>query len=843
MTSHNSKQNIGDTIKGDKIEGDKVMGDKIEHHHYPLPPLISKFLTTPPPNPIVFEGRENDLKAIHDKFFAGENLLLLVNGQGGIGKTSFAYKYWHQYSQEYCFLAFLYAKEGIYNILMSLSDNLNITFDERLSKSERLNLLIQGLVNLESPCLLVLDDVNDTLDLENNILALSKCSNFHILITSRLDKFDQVHKYHLQALPKEQALDVFKKLYESFDDTETNLFYNLFKVIDGNTLLITLFAKNLNHFNNHLKKHYPLVQLIKDLENSLIKLSKSTLINTTYNAFGAGLRKATIEEIILGMYDISELDNFPNEKKLLSIFSMLPPEHISFDILKELITNLENLDKELFHLTQKGWLEYNQSNSTFKCSPVIQEVIRNKNTEHVLVDCQVVVQKLNEKLSYESGVEHFKHISREDSNLYARFCNSITSNLEKVRGLAQLNESIETLSTYSFLYERWANYFKINNDLLQALTCFKEFYDFRKRILYKEPNNPNLKFTLSDACDKLGRTYLKLGELNSAHEIFTESLLLIKEVVTFSPKSFDPKNALAMAFENIGDTYSRMGDLDKALDSYNQFYFEIQQLYTQNQSDNRSKNNLGIACQKLGDIYLDKGGFQNALFYFKKYHKLAEEVYQNNSNDFRPKNNLAVANEKLGDTLYEMKQFKEASQYFNNDLRLTKELYLIEPENPVYKYGLGVVYDRLGEIQLKLEHFDKSLRLFLRSHVLMKQLYEADNENIDFQFGYATSFEKLGTAFSRLNNQCKTEECYSKELELFEKFHSNRADNIDIKEGLANANLQLGLFHKNQGDLITAKSFFIESKQLFNELIKKSPEHSKFKTQLVSVEKNLSEIL
>ncbi|MEL6945170.1 MAG: hypothetical protein AAFO82_21170, partial [Bacteroidota bacterium] len=49
---------------------------------------IEKYLTIPPFQSDFFIGREQDLTAIHEKLFQGDNLLLLVNGRGGMGKTT-----------------------------------------------------------------------------------------------------------------------------------------------------------------------------------------------------------------------------------------------------------------------------------------------------------------------------------------------------------------------------------------------------------------------------------------------------------------------------------------------------------------------------------------------------------------------------------------------------------------------------------------------------------------------------------------------------------------------------------------------------------------------------------
>ncbi|TAE15782.1 MAG: hypothetical protein EAZ95_08410 [Bacteroidetes bacterium] len=82
---------------------------------------VPKFLTTAPFMPTIFVGRQAELEAVHHRLFGGENFLMLVNGQGGIGKTTFASKYWAQYQNEYSHLAFLYAENGIAQAILALS--------------------------------------------------------------------------------------------------------------------------------------------------------------------------------------------------------------------------------------------------------------------------------------------------------------------------------------------------------------------------------------------------------------------------------------------------------------------------------------------------------------------------------------------------------------------------------------------------------------------------------------------------------------------------------------------------------------------------------------------------
>ena len=64
---------------------------------------IKKFLGSLPIFPDVFIGRKSKLEEIRENLnnHTENNCLLLVNGDGGIGKTTLASVYYHHYSEKY----------------------------------------------------------------------------------------------------------------------------------------------------------------------------------------------------------------------------------------------------------------------------------------------------------------------------------------------------------------------------------------------------------------------------------------------------------------------------------------------------------------------------------------------------------------------------------------------------------------------------------------------------------------------------------------------------------------------------------------------------------------------
>lgn len=396
--------------------------------------LSAKKLTPEPFIPPYFKGRENDFEQVYDKLFQGQNLIMLVNGQGGMGKSTFSAKYWQVYECHYQYMMNLYVGNGIADALLSLAQALELTFEDTMSNDKRLEQLLAKIQQLDKPCLLILDNVDNETDLRNNFLALDQCKNLHILLTSRLSKFKLLTKHTIGSLEKQEALEVFTYHYENFDSEETTLFYQVFNEVEGNTLVLELFAKNLATFNE-FEKDYDLQTLLDDVQKSLLRLSKSAEIEVVYKADGRGLRYEKPETIILAMYDLVQLKE--NEQALLSVFAVLPPQNITYDVLKKLLQN-SKLREPLQALVQKGWVDHNKGENSFKVSTIIQEIVRYKNQDRLLEHCDSLLQ--NVTTLYAQGTS-----DRLKNYWIIPFISSITKYLPKTYEVIRLKGNLTNL--------------------------------------------------------------------------------------------------------------------------------------------------------------------------------------------------------------------------------------------------------------------------------------------------------------------------------------------------------------------------------------------------------------
>ncbi len=640
---------------------------------------IKKFLSSPF-IPETFLGRQEDLKNIHQQLFNGPNSLLLLSGEGGIGKTSLAAQYFLQYQNHYQHLAWIYTENNLADGLLTLALPLEISFPDKMPAEERLQVLLNNMHNLQAPCLLVIDNANNQEELEKHYRLLRSCTNFHLLFTSRITAFEQAETYKIEGLPEAEALALFKKHYPKHQPAEDEIFNQVRIAAGGNTLVIELLAKNL-FLQNRLTINYTLADLLKDLQQKgLLALGKSKPVASGYHAKNS-LRKENPESIIAAMYDLAELT--AEERKLLSVFAVLPAENIDFPALEQLLKGIDGFDETLLSLAKKGWLDYNETDNSFKISPVIQGITKKKN-HSLSEDCDYLIYNVSEKLDYEGIIGHFTNASYKDAALYARYGEIIENNLT----VPAVNLSI--------LLDRLGNYYKTTGNLLKALSFYQSYNQLNKLLFEALPQDAQLKNGLAISFSKLGETYCELGDFNAALHFFTLYNQLMEELHQEFEADESFKNSLAISYCKLGDTHSKLGNMDATLRFHLLYHQSRKELFEDSPYNESYKSGLAISCSKLGETYIKLENFEEALRFSEMDIVLSEELHQARPENTFFKHNLAIANEKRGDIHIALFDFPAALIFLKKSNQLCKELQETWPDNISFTDGLAVTYTKLG---------------------------------------------------------------------------------------------------------------------------------------------------
>ena len=198
-----------------------------------------------------FVGREEDLRKLMH-LLQRESSVLLLNGLGGIGKTTLAKEYIYRHQNEYRHIAWVNIlqdrnsqdnlSQSAYSALANhtgLFAQLDIPFDPEMPEEDRFGLLMAEMNRREGPNLLVLDNVGSSILTYHE--ELPKAPGWKILATSRLE-LTPFSTYYLDELPMEEAERLFTNLYpEGKKYTQDVL--DLLNHIGRHTLTIELLAR------------------------------------------------------------------------------------------------------------------------------------------------------------------------------------------------------------------------------------------------------------------------------------------------------------------------------------------------------------------------------------------------------------------------------------------------------------------------------------------------------------------------------------------------------------------------------------------------------------------------
>jgi len=374
-------------VKGSisNVQSVKVGDETHYHYHYAEARLPKELtLTIPRIHPEDIIGREKDIKELHELLSTGKRTIV-VNGLGGIGKTTLVQVYLSKYYDEYAHIAWItqnsdsiandFVNDG--GLIRNLSIETGNLEPEKLF--EEISRKLKGIA--DKPNLLIID--NGELALSNYSNKLPGQPNWHLLVTSR-EEISGFHLLPLDFLSVEQAIELFKKHYPLQKLNEQDI-KELVQTVDYHTLTIELLAKTAK------VQRYDAAKLKGAIEQDL-------RANVEVGRQSEQVKK--IGTYLSTVFNLSKLSEA--ELWLLKQFACLPPDFHTYNLLEELLIDEESSYKDIFaetvsNIAQKGWLLQNRDTDSYKMHRIIAEVVKKEQritTADVLTLISSITQQL-----------------------------------------------------------------------------------------------------------------------------------------------------------------------------------------------------------------------------------------------------------------------------------------------------------------------------------------------------------------------------------------------------------------------------------------------------------------
>jgi hypothetical protein len=405
-----------------------------------------------PHSPSFVIGRENELEIISEKLSKKGNVVL-ISGEGGMGKTTLASKYWHENKYTYGHCAYLFCDQGILNAMMDDGFGLELQGQDEQEKIRQIQRKLNG---FGDEIFLLLDNANDPEDIQR-FLRLFSGFNGNVLITSRCREVlaNSGNEILLGHLTEEDAKSLFLKYYQEDHPEFEELLNQLLKAIDYHTLLIEVFSKNLKKASARGIDMKTFLEAFKE-KGLLLERKANTRLETDYT-FHINRQMATPNDILEALYDFSDLNE--GERYYLVNIALLPIDGYQQQFLLEMF---ESEDENLMYdalesLYQKGWI--GGTYDSLRLSPVVQQLVLHRNQESLWEYGKKLVKKVDSLINYEvdkdnalskfKWVPFGKHLAKSLRDCleedFSFFLNKLGVLLEKLGGIENLLSAKEYL--------------------------------------------------------------------------------------------------------------------------------------------------------------------------------------------------------------------------------------------------------------------------------------------------------------------------------------------------------------------------------------------------------------
>jgi tetratricopeptide (TPR) repeat protein len=655
------------------VGGDVRIGDDIHNHHHYNTVKLSKELTLhiPKIHPDDIIGREQDLKQLHILLNA-QKRVVVVNGMGGIGKTTLVQAYIHQYYQQYQHIVWItQTSDNILNDVVNTAGLIQtLGVDTTDAKQEELfNQIILKLKNIpEQPNLFIIDNGEQSLHKYRDLLPGQP--NWHLLVTSR-ETIEGFYQQDLGFLSEAESIALFRKHYHLNYLSEEEI-KDLVVLVDYHTLTIEILAKMA------VVQRYDAQKLKKAIQDDL-----RANIQVAHNRELSKIERVT--SYLKTVFTFTRVTE--NERWLLKQLAALPTEFHTYELLRDLLIDEKGgsavfFSETLQDLVQKGWILQNKATDNFKMHRIIAEVVKLQLAPHS-TEMPFLLHAITDRLDFaptDNPVDSFRWISFGYALL-----DCLANDNSKTIAVLQNNLAL-TLKNQG-------NYFAAKELLIKALEADEMAYG---------PYHPTTAIRNSN----LATVLLDLGDYEHAKSYMEKAVL--SDEKNFGPEH--PTTArrysnLAMILQNLKDYAGAKSYMEKAI------LADEKTFGPDHPTTARRYSNFGLVLKDLGEPELARTYMKKAL------QSDIKNLGLNHPTIAKRYTNLGVILQDLGD-------YEGAESLMNKALELEESIY--GTQHPV----IAATCVNLSSLFGLLNKHQEALKLLERALTILRKTLPEDHPNL-----------------------------------------------------------------------------------------------------------------
>lgn len=741
-----------------KIKDADFQRDKCKELTAQLPLLLGERLVQ----------RDTDLVDVRNRLMHNKQVVL-VNGMGGIGKTTLAQMYMTQHYNSYKHLVWVSISTadfvGDFVQTAGLKESLNVTMEGKTPKEcfDEIIIALKGLHHgVGEQSLIILDNT------EESVLQfrgyLPHPPHWHVLTTSRhnLEGFDVKV---LEFLSREQSIELFKLYYRRKTIPDDRI-GEIVEKLEYHTLTIEILAKTAQ--NDDL-----------DVKKTVDAIAKNSSVDVNVRHANSRIDKVT--SYLCSIFDMSKLGD--DEIWLLKQFYFLPSQYHSAStietILQPIIDNAQtNIQRILSKLTTKGWLLYNETTNEYKLHRIIGDVL-NHPVHIPFSDVSPLVESITSLLNLDqtkdNPVNKFqwvifgKHLLEKHSTIEDSKIGTLQNNLGLILSILGDYKGAKVLLDKAILSAEKC--FGVNHPYTalrhsNLALVLKELGDYKgakelleKVILFNEKNLGEYDSLIGVYYSNFGLVLRALGDYQRAKVLLEKAKLFNeKNFGSDHPKTADSYSSLGLLLKDLGDYPQAKALLEKAMQSDEKNfkpehpimgarYSNLATMLQKFGENQRAKEllekamvsyekNFGVEHPATVDCYSNLGLVLNDLGDYPRAKKLLEKVVTLDEKNFGEQHpDTAISYLNLADILQKLGEYPRAKELLEKAITSNKK-YIGEehPTTAISYLNLATVLRALGDYNGAKGLLEKAVKIFEKALGPEHPYTQRAKGNLEFLF-------------------------------------------------------------------------------------------------------------
>lgn len=541
------------TLKEHKDDASQITIPRILTEKAPLPPEE-------------YYGRENEFDNILKKMKT-ETKFVLVNGMGGVGKSTLARKLYHYFftSSDKKLIWIAYNGHSLRDDFMK-----QMLYPANHNEEEMMLFLFNS---LHKDTVIFIDNLNVT-KVEDEFITRLEALDCYVICTSRVKELSHFKSIPIDFFNEEQSIHLFASYYNrEFDE---KLIKEIVSRANYHTLVIEVIAKI------GMSEGMSLIEIIKELSKKGFQLSGVTEIN---------LDEKTLVGHLCKLFSTRKLTN--QQKYILVNMSVFDLYYIPNEFLKWIhLPNKSGLN----YLENHAWI--NRTNTGYYMHPLIVEVVKRLcDTNYHMVQKMVCGLAEYFKFNPNKCASDFMPLFPYAQNIVRRYGNECTKDM------------ISLLYNISIIQWQFGDYKNAEKSVKQTIKNAEKINGF-----------PQIE--LAEYINHHGVICHSLKKYHRAIRIYEKALEL--------RKNSSNKRDIAQTLSNIALEYQILYEDEHKQEWINKsiaYQTASNKLFENIFADINLKHaNMASAYNNTGRLYYIQKNFPEAIKYFNKALEIRKEI-------------------------------------------------------------------------------------------------------------------------------------------------------------------------------------------------------------------------